>query len=430
MNREIYESYNILKKVYFDGGYAGVELNKLLIKAEMVNTKMITKLVYGVIEKDTFLNYVVSSFVTKKAKENVLLLLKLGAYIHYFINSIPSYTIVNECVNLIKKEEDRYVGGFVNATLKNIITNKVKLPNKETEPVKYLSLLYSYPEWLINTFINENGIDFTKELITTKITELTHIRVNTKKISVGEFVKLLDKYKIEYSKSLYDYTFNVDYSKLVKVKELEKLYVVQGLPSIIACNLLDVKKDSQVLDCCSAPGGKSMFIASIDNSINVTSCDVYPFKVNMIKDYAVKLGLKNVTPVLQDGTKYNAEFENKFDYIMCDVPCSNTGVIGKKPDVLLKKNKEDVEALAKIQYDILKINSKYLKSGGTLIYSTCSIMQEENEKILEKFLSENKDFEYLPFSIEGFNVIDVPYYTFYPNITKTEGFFIGRLIKK
>ena len=111
MNREIYESYNILKKVYFDGGYAGVELNKLLIKAEMVNTKTITKLVYGVIEKDTFLSFVVNSFVTKKAKENVLLILKLGTYIHYFLNSIPSYTIVNECVNLIKKEEDKYVAG-------------------------------------------------------------------------------------------------------------------------------------------------------------------------------------------------------------------------------------------------------------------------------------------------------------------------------
>lgn len=430
MNREIYESYNILKKVYFDGGYAGVELNKLLIKAEMVNTKTITKLVYGVIEKDTFLSFVVNSFVTKKAKENVLLILKLGTYIHYFLNSIPSYTIVNECVNLIKKEEDKYVAGFVNATLKNIISNKVKLPDKEKEPVKYLSLLYSYPEWLINTLIREKGIVFVKELVKTKITELTHIRVNTKKVSIQEFVKLLDKNKIEYEPSLYKYTFNVDYSKLVKIRELEKFYIVQGLPSIVACNLLEVEKNSKVLDCCSAPGGKSMFIASLDNSISVTSCDVYPFKVNMIKEYAGKLGLKNITPVLQDGTKYNKDFDNKFDYIMCDVPCSNTGVIGKKPDVVLKKNEKDIEVLSNIQYNILTTNAKYLKTGGKLIYSTCSIMSDENEKVLERFLRENKEFEYLPFSIKEFDAENVPYYTFYPNITKTEGFFIGRLIKK
>lgn len=429
MNKEIYESYNILKKVYFDGGYAGVELNKLLIKAENINTKMITKLVYGVIEKDIFLSYVVDNFVTKKAKDTVLLMLKMGAYMHYFMNSIPPYTIVNECVNLIKKEEDKYIGGFVNATLKNIISTKIKLPSKESDFVKYLSVVYSYPEWLIELFIKEKGKDFTKELLSTKITELTHIRVNTKKISVNEFVKLLDKYKINYEKSLYDYTFNVDYSKLLSIKEMTKFYVVQGLPSIIACNLLEVEKSSKVLDCCSAPGGKSMYLASIDESVDVTACDIYPFKVSMIKEFSTKLGLKNVKPLLNDGTKYNSDFENKFDFIMCDVPCSNTGVISKKPDVLLKKNKQDVFDLSEIQYSILSTNAKYLKSGGKMIYSTCSIMAEENEKILERFLENNKDFKYLPFSIDGMIDEKVPYYTFYPNVTKTEGFFIGRLIK-
>jgi len=220
----------------------------------------------------------------------------------------------------------------------------------------------------------------------------------------------------------------VDYAKLLKSK-LKDYAVVQGLPSIITCNVLGAEK-GKVLDVCSAPGGKAVYLAQNKN-LEVYACDVYPHRVELIKKYALKLKCKNLKTFLADGTKTKDEWVDSFDYVLCDVPCSNLGVSRKKPDVFLNKSLEDVKGLAKLQYDILSNASKYVKHDGVLQYSTCTIIDSENKCVIEKFLDSHKDFELTDISIEGIDITnDKNMYTFYPHLTNTEGFFVGRLKRK
>lgn len=426
MNKELKISYDILKKVIIDKSYVSIELNKVLNGVENVNTALITKIVYGVLEKDISLNYFISSFATKIPKESILILLKIVAYVSKEINSIPHFALVNEIVNLSKKV-DSHQSGFVNAISKKLIANNIVLPNKKNIN-KYLSVKYNYPEWVISELLKSHNLDFVESLIAKDLPTSTHVRVNLDKISAKDFKCELDKENISYEESLFDYTVYLDYAKLLKSK-LKDYAVVQGLPSIITCNALLADKGN-VLDVCSAPGGKAVYLASNKN-LEVYACDVYPHRVELIKKYATKLKCKNIKTFIVDGTKTKEEWLDKFDFVMCDVPCSNLGVSRKKPDVFLNKTLEDAKKLSKLQYDILCNSAKYVKKGGILQYSTCTIIDLENKNVIEKFLSTHSEFELTSIDISGINITnDNNMYTFYPHLTNTEGFFIGRLRRK
>ncbi len=427
MNKELNLAYEILSKVYLDKSYVSIELNKYLDKLdEGVNSSLVTKIVYGVLEKDILLEYFIGNFVTKLPDPQMLILLKIVGYVSKAINSIPDFALVNEVVTIAKKI-DFHKSGFVNAVAKKLVSNDVKLPNK-SNLVKYLSVKYNYPEWVISELLKIKSEEFVKDLVSCELTSLTHIRVNLDRISTSEFKAKLDKLEIKYEPSLYDYTMYVDYAKLLKENDLKDMYIVQGLPSIITCNVLDAKK-GRVLDVCSAPGGKSVYLAQ-NKDLSVYACDIHKHRVELVKKYAESVGVK-VNTLVQDGTKFRPEWEGKFDYVMCDVPCSNLGVSRKKPDVFLNKSLQDAKTLAGIQYHILDNSARYVKPGGILQYSTCTILDFENKNVITKFLNNHIDFELTPIDFEDINITnDGNMYTFYPNLTKTEGFFIGRLIRK
>jgi len=352
--------------------------------------------------------------------------LKMVAYVSKTINSIPPFALVNEVVNISKKV-DHHMSGFVNAVSKKLISNEIKLPNKSNLN-KYLSVKYNFPEWVIVELLKSHDIKFVEDLVSKELPTLTHIRVNTNLIAENEFKQKLQDLEIKYEDSYYPYTMYVDYAKLLKT-DLKKYYVVQGLPSIITCNVLDAKKGN-VLDVCSAPGGKAMYLAQNKN-LKITACDIHQHRVDLIKKYAESLDVKNVKVVLQDGTKLREEWKENFDYVFCDVPCSNLGVSRKKPDVFLNKSMADVKTLAGLQYQILENSSKYVKHGGILQYSTCTIIDNENCDVVNKFLKNHKDFELTEINVNGLNLLEKnKMYTFYPNLTGTEGFFIGRMIRK
>ena len=181
---------------------------------------------------------------------------------------------------------------------------------------------------------------------------------------------------------------------------------------------------------CSAPGGKAVLIAQNKNNV-VYACDIHNHRVDLIKKYALSLGVKNIKYFVQDGTKERKEWLNSFDYVLCDVPCSNLGVSRKKPDVFLNKSLADTLTLAGIQYKILENSAKYVKSGGVLQYSTCTILNKENKDVVLKFLQNHPEFTLTPIDCGDIDVLnDNGLYTFYPHKTKTEGFFIGRMIKR
>ena len=426
MNKELNISYDILSRVYLDNSYVSIELNKYLNKSGDFNSSLVTKIVYGVLEKDIMLEYFIGGFVKKLPEPKILILLKIVAFASKAVNSIPHFALVNEIVS-ISKRVDRHQSGFVNAVSKKLVSSQIVLPDKKNLN-KYLSVKYNYPEWVISELMKSHSSDFVTDLVSTELTNLTHIRVNLNRINSSDFKHMLDEKEISYSPSVYDYTLYVDYAKLLKCSELKDCYIVQGLPSIITCNVLGASS-GRVLDVCAAPGGKSVYLAQNSN-IQVYSCDIHPHRVELIKKYAESVGVKLKTCV-QDATKTVDKWCGQFDYVMCDVPCSNIGVSRKKPDVFLNKSLSDMKTLAGLQYQILENSAKYVKSGGVLQYSTCTILEEENQKVIRKFLKQHKDFELSPIDFGELNIHDDNnMYTFYPNLTKTEGFFVGRLVRK
>ncbi len=426
MNKELRISYDVLKKVYIDGAYVSIELNKGLTTTKSINNALVTKIVYGVLEKDITLEYFVSKYVSKMPKVEFLILLKMAAYVSHSIGSIPKFALVNEIVE-IAKGIDRHQAGFINAVSKKLISNNIELPSKSNK-TKYLSIKYSYPEWVIKELLKKHDYDFVEALISENLSNDTHIRVNLDKISAHDFKEELNKQGIRYTEGLFDEVMYVDYGELIKT-ELSKLCVVQGLPSIITCKAMGAKS-GLVLDTCSAPGGKAVYLAQ-NKDLQVYACDIHSHRVELIKKYAENLGVKNIEFYEQNATKFREDWANKFDYVMCDVPCSNLGVSRKKPDVFLNKTLEDTKTLAGLQYQILSNSAKYVKHGGVLQYSTCTILDTENANVIDKFLKNNPDFELTPIDTMGLNITNENNkYTFYPNLTHTEGFFIGRMIRK
>jgi len=426
VNKELNISYEILRKVVIEKSYVSIELNKFIENSKDVNTALITKIVYGVLEKDITLEYFISKFVSKLPEQKILILLKIVAYASKAINSIPPFALVNEIVNIAKKV-DRHQSGFVNAVSKKLISNDIMLPSKKDE-IKYLSIKYNFPEWVIKELLKKHDKSFVEDLLAKELTTLTHIRVNQSLISSEEFKERLKALNIEFQDSYYDYTMYVNYAKLLK-SDLKNYYVVQGLPSIITCEVLEATK-GKVLDVCSAPGGKTMFLAQNKN-LEIYACDIHNHRVELVRKYAKNLNVNNVKCFLQDGTKLNEAWVEKFDFVMCDVPCSNLGVSRKKPDVFLNKSLSDVKTLSGIQYKILENSAKYVKRGGILQYSTCTILDNENKDVVTKFLENHKDFELTPIDVKNLNITNENnMYTFYPNLTDTEGFFIGRMRRK
>ena len=427
MNKELKASYELLKKVYIDGAYVSIELNKLLNSTNGINNALITKIVYGVLEKDISLEFFVSQYVSKMPKPELLILLKMVAYVSKNISSIPKFAVVNEIVNL-SKGVDKHQSGFINAVSKKLVNNDIVLPSRDKNLTKYLSIKYNYPEWVIKELLKKHKLDFVESLISVELTSDTHIRVNLDKISAQDFKEQLDKRGIRYATSLIDEFMYIDYAELLKT-DLKDYAIVQGLPSIITCKALGAKS-GKVLDTCAAPGGKTVYLAQ-SADVEVYGCDIHRHRVDLIQKYAGGLGLKNVKCIEQDATKERAEWVGKFDYVMCDVPCSNLGVSRKKPDVFLNKSLNDVKTLAGLQYQILSNSAKYVKSGGILQYSTCTILDNENAMVIDKFLKNNPDFELTEIDTMGLNITNEnKKYTFYPNLTQTEGFFIGRLKRK
>lgn len=430
INNELYVSYQILKNVYISGEYVNISLNKILqeTKNKEINVGFITKVCYGVIHKNITLDYYLKNFIKQKTKPQLIILFKMGAYIKHFLNSMPDFVIVNELVNLAKKIGYANISGFVNATLKNIIGTEIIYPqHKDTE--EFLSIFYSYPLWLVKALVNDYGKEMAKNILAIQPEANTIVRVNTLKINANEFLKELEKFEINYKSSLLPNTFEVDYKKLSKQSSLKNLYFVQGIPSMVVANNVEINK-GLVLDACSAPGGKSVLIATNHPQVDVFACDVANNRLKLIENYKINAGVKNLNISQMDATVFNESFINKFDVVLCDVPCSGSGVVFKKPDIFLNKTENNLNELLKIQIEILNNCSKYVKDGGELIYSTCSILKNENIEIIKRFLKLNSNFKLVKsntFGIQTYEELDT--YTFLPHISKTEGFFIGRMKK-
>lgn len=367
-----------------EGAYLNLLLKDRLYNAE--NKGLITEIVYGVVRNRLFLDKKISEYSSVKLKKlslNVLIILRIAFYEIYFTDSIPDYAIINESVKLAKKYAYKS-SGFVNGILRKAVNI--------TESDYPENIKYSFPDYIylkIKEQYGEKSREIFEELNKKKSSA---IRPNELKITKSELKALLDEECFEENGRLF-------IKGSVKSEFFsEGLFSVSGIASQGAVEALSPKEGEKILDCCAAPGGKTAYIAELmKNTGNITATELHLHRCELIKENLKRLGITNTEVVNADASVKNNEFIEKFDRVICDVPCSGWGVIGNKPDI--KWQEINIEELKALQKKILENAGCYLKEGGTLVYSTCTLNKEENAEITAEFLEKNKNFKKIPFKI-------------------------------
>lgn len=434
--REI--AFKVLCDIEDNNNYSNIAINKHFKKIDINNQErgLATELIYGVVENKIYLDYIIdklSKIKTQKLSTCVKILLRMGIYQITFLDSISEYAAVNETVNLVKKYDNRSKG-FVNAILRNVIRNKEEALKVDTgNEIMDIAVKNSYSPWMIKEFIKTFGEEFTNDLLEVNNEKPNlYIRVNTLKITRDELIEKLKKQGIEASKvNIIDEAIKVTNLKNIENNELFKngLFTIQDISSMMVGKVISPKENSEVLDICSAPGGKTTHVATLmNNTGKVVARDIFEHKLKLIENTVNRLGLTNVVVESSDALKLDENSIDKFDYVLADVPCSGLGIIKRKPEIKYK-TKEELKGLPEIQGEILKNASNYVKIGGILVYSTCTIIDKENIDVVNEFLQNNDNFELIP--IDEIKVDldneNKGYLKIYPNIHGMDGFFIAKL---
>ena len=406
------KAFDILSKIFREGAYSNIALNSELPADERA---YISRLVRGVCERNIEFDYVISRCAAK-VKPAASLIIKIGLYkIRYM--DIPEYAAVSSTVELCKSLGKSGISGFVNAVLRKSLT--IGFPDKDNIE-EYLSVKYSLPIWAVARIIKDYGAEFAEDIVNSlkKERELTHIRMKADS---------LKNTGLNGSKKT-NFGYYVTHSIIEKLNFDNKHdFVVQGLASIYVCHTIkNLKKDvEKILDVCAAPGGKAVLLSELHPDAEVTACDIHPHRLKLIENYAASANTKNISVCLNDGTVYREDFEEAFDVVLCDVPCSGFGVLSSRADIVLKRKEEDIDSLAKVQAKILETSARYVKPGGLLVYSTCAIFQEENSQVADAFINTHKDFVKAPFTLPC-KYLDISGYAqLLPNLSDTDGFFIA-----
>ena len=424
---------HILYDIEYNGAYSNMALKNAFSKnrdLSPVDKGFITRLVYGVVSKKLTLEYIISQYSKiklKKISKYILIILKMGIYQLKFMDKIPESAAVNESVKLAKRYGHGASAGFANGLLHTVTRSDVIYPDDKIERLSYE---HSYPLVLVRKWCDDFGFDFTKELLVemNKDPKIT-LRVNTLKTTAKELVENNQNFKISplCEDALICDGFDVGNSEIYKNGEV----IAQDISAMMASTVLSPKSGEKVLDICAAPGGKTTHIAQLmKNKGEVIACDVHKHKIKLIEENKKRMGLEIIKPRLMDATKLNPDFIEQFDKVLADVPCSGYGIIKRKPDIKWKN--ENLDDILKIAKEILTNASKYVKIGGELVFSTCTINREENEDRLKQFLKDNENFEtvditnHLPLELRHETTKD-GYVTFYPNKDSVDGFFIAKM---
>lgn len=398
------------------------------ISKNVEDISYITKNIYGVLENKLYLEYILkklSKIKLNKLDENVRIILLIGLYNIYFLDR-KNYAIVNELVNLTKKISFRSKD-FVNAILRSFIRDEENLSkiNIKDED-EYKSIKYSMPLWIIKYLNDSYGKAYTDKFLKSLNKERNlSIRINKIKTNRDDLKKSLEEksYIIEKSK-ISDFSLIVKNPKaLASTEEFKNgLFTIQAEGSIKVCEILNPKKNSNILDICAAPGTKTSFLAELcENSSKIIANDLSFNKLSKIKENIKRLGLKNIEITNFDASILKEEYKEKFDYILCDLPCSGLGVMDRKPEIRYNRTMEDLIKLSKLQKNILDKVFLYLKNGGILLFSTCTIGNIEN---LDNFTYLSKKKRLKNIKINGKEYIE--YNTFED---ETDGFFLTKFEK-
>ncbi|MBQ9267041.1 MAG: 16S rRNA (cytosine(967)-C(5))-methyltransferase RsmB [Clostridia bacterium] len=417
---------NLLYKIEVGEAYSNTTLDKELNKSDLSreDKALASQIFYGVLTWKLTIDEIIKQYSNirlKKISPWILNILRIAIYQIVWLDKIPVSAAVNESVNLAKKYGHPASVSFTNAILRKVSKDELDklftyLQKKILTEDEIIAITTSHPQWLVAELLKEYDIKFVTELLdaNNQIPETT-LRVNTLKTTVDEVKKLLDLKRIDCKKG------NLPDSIIAKkINEFDTpLYVVQDEAAQLACIMLAPKEGELVLDACSAPGGKTTYLAQLmNNKGEIDAWDIHEHRVKLVEETAKRLGVEIISVKVNDATIYDTYCFEKYDKILLDVPCSGIGVIRKKPEIKWTRKEEDIPELVKIQAQILDNGARYLKRGGTLIYSTCTVLKQENEEQIQKFLSNHKDFEL------------VEEKKLYPHIDNTDGFYIAKLARR
>lgn len=380
----------VLYEVEKNGAYPGMELKKQLANSELSSADrgFATELVYGVIKNRTRLDFIISKYSKQKLKKIsdwIINILRMGVYQIVFLDKIPLSAAVNESVKLAKRYGHQASSGFVNGVLRNVGRNgDVQYPKGR----EYYEIYYSHPKWLVDMLFDQYGDGAEKIIENNNKVPSTTVRVNTLKTTAEEVVNSLTDNGIIVDKTECENIIKISgFGDISKLNEYKEGFITpQGLSSYKAAIAVNPQKDEVIMDLCSAPGGKTTAMAEIcGDGAKIYAFDLFEHKIKLVYNNCKRLGIESVDVKSHDCTVLMDEFVGKADKILADVPCSGLGIIRKKPDIKWNKETEDFDAIISIQQKILDNAGKYLKKGGKLVYSTCTLNKNENENVAEEF---------------------------------------------
>ena len=427
-----------LTRVFKNKAYSNIEINNILNNSDMsdADKRLMTNIVYGVIQHKYVLEYQLEPYLKDKKLDLWLdLLLQTAIYQLSYLDKIPEHAVLNESTEIAKQKANRGAGNLVNAVLRNFQRHGAReMSGKDT--VYDLSKFYSVPRWLVQLFIDQQGMAKTKEILKS-INQPSHvsIRVNTNKTTVSDLQKTLQSKGFDVKPSkISSVGLICESGNLVNTDEFKDgLYTIQDESSMLVAPALDLKSDSRVLDACAAPGGKTTHIASYIKDGEVTALDIHKHKTKLIRDNSQRMGYSDIISTgAIDARKAKDVLNTTFDRILVDAPCSGLGLIRRKPELRYFRQEEDLMNLQRVQLQILDSMVDLLEVNGRLVFSTCTFDDEENESVVKKFLADHKNFELEPVKHEV--VMDKSVkdgmLKVLPSDYFTDGFFIATFVRK
>jgi 16S rRNA (cytosine967-C5)-methyltransferase len=434
----------MLSEVTEQNQYSHTVLSSALKKYQQLEKQdraFITRLFTGTVKIYLKLDYVINRFSklpVNKMKPLIRNLLRISVYQIMYMDKVPVSAVCNEAVKLAKKHGFTGLSGFVNGVLRSIARNvsEIRFPDPQKDALSYLSVNYSVPEWLVTEFLTQYGFETAEKMFAASLKEKEiTIRCNTKRISPKNLKELLMEEGLTVLESGYlDYAFKIkNFDYLEQLNSFRQGYfTVQDVSSMLVCEAAGIKSTNFVIDVCAAPGGKALHAAEYAKSVSAR--DLTEYKVKLIEENINRMGFTNVSAMVWDASVTDPKVLGRADVVIADLPCSGLGVIGKKSDIKYKLTQNQHKELIELQKSILNTVSSYVKKGGVLIYSTCTVYKGENEDNREWFLN-NYDFEaenldpYLPEQLRS-NTTKEGYLQLLQGVHDTDGFFLSRFRKK
>lgn len=439
---------DIIMDTMENGAYSDKALHNVLdggIIFDKRDRAFLSRLCEGTVERIITLDYILdcfSSVKTHKMKPVIRNILRMSVYQIFYMKQVTDAAVCNEAVKLTIKRGFKGLSGFVNGVLRNILRKRdsIKYPSMADDFIKYASVKYSMPEWIVEKFKVEYKKEITEKILESFLSEDRHtsLRCNLSKADTIKITEMLKADGVKISGgSLFEYALNISgYNKITELKAFKDgLVQVQDESSILTVAISRIKENDTVIDICAAPGGKTLHALDVlKGTGKVISCDISESKTRLIRENVERAGFNNIEIYENNALIYKDSLKEMADVVIADLPCSGLGVMGRKCDIKYKTKPSDIDELAKIQREMLKNASQYVKSGGRLIYSTCTITQEENIKNF-KWIKDNLPFtsesieELLPKKLKGKTGKD-GFIQVLPNMAGTDGYFAASFVKR